>query len=68
VNLRFSLHNRRWLVHEDAVLHFDVVADHGESLFMVAGGRSGVVAPVLAWSAVAPGDTSDPAAALNAVG
>lgn len=68
VNLRFSLHRRRWLVHEDAVLHFDVVADHGESLFTVVDGRSGVVAPVLAWSAVMPGDMVDTAAALNAAG
>jgi lipopolysaccharide transport system ATP-binding protein len=68
LNLRFSLHRRRWLVHEDAVLHFDIVADHGESLFMVAEGRSGVVAPVLAWSAVAPGGTVDASTSLNAAG
>jgi lipopolysaccharide transport system ATP-binding protein len=68
VNLRFSLHNRRWLIHEDAVLHFDVVADHGDSLFMVAGGRSGVVAPVLSWSAVDPTSPVEERAALHVAG
>ncbi len=56
VNVRISLHMTRWLVYEDAVLQFDVVADHGESLFLNAQGRPGVVAPILPWGAVEPSD------------
>jgi lipopolysaccharide transport system ATP-binding protein len=59
VNLRSSLHNTRWIAYEDAVLHFDVLADHGESLFMLATGRSGVIAPVLDWAAVEPDSPVD---------
>ncbi len=54
VNLRVSLHNIRWIAFEESVLHFDVVADHGESSFIHAQPRSGVILPVLDWRAVEP--------------
>jgi lipopolysaccharide transport system ATP-binding protein len=54
VNLRISLHTVRWLVHEDAALHFDVLADHGQSLWELGVGRAGVVAPRVNWVAVEP--------------
>ncbi len=59
VNLRVSLHSVKWIVHDDAVLYFDVVADHGESLFLNANAqaRPGIVAPILGWASVEP--TSD---------
>ena len=60
LNLRVSLHGVKWIVHSDGVLYFDVVADHGESLFLNhPDGRPGVVAPVLGWTSVEP--TSDDA-------
>jgi len=55
VNLRFSLQHVKWIAYEDAVLHFDVIADHGESLYLTTAGRSGVIAPALDWAAVEPG-------------
>jgi lipopolysaccharide transport system ATP-binding protein len=55
LNLRVSLHGVRWIVHSDAVLYFDIVSDHGESLFLNhPDGRPGVVAPVLDWASVEP--------------
>jgi lipopolysaccharide transport system ATP-binding protein len=54
LNLRFSEHMTRWLIHEDGVLGFDVVADHGDSLFLNAVARPGVIAPILAWEAGEP--------------
>jgi homopolymeric O-antigen transport system ATP-binding protein len=54
VNLRFSQHMTRWVVYEDGVLGFDVIADHGKSLFLNAQGRPGVIAPILGWSLAAP--------------
>jgi lipopolysaccharide transport system ATP-binding protein len=51
VNLRISLHNVRWIVNEDAVIQFDVLADHGESLFLHSTTRGGVIAPALEWQA-----------------
>jgi lipopolysaccharide transport system ATP-binding protein len=60
LNLRVSLHALKWIVHSDAVLYFDIVADHGESLFLNnPDGRPGVVAPMLPWRRVEP--TSDDA-------
>jgi lipopolysaccharide transport system ATP-binding protein len=56
INLRISLHRIRWIVHADAVLHFDVLADHGDSLFLLDG-RAGVVVPRVHWSAVEPATT-----------
>ena len=50
VHARMLLHMIRWVVHEDSVLHFDVVADHGESLFLNAEPRPGVVGPILDWA------------------
>jgi lipopolysaccharide transport system ATP-binding protein len=55
INLRISLHTIRWLVYADAVLHFDVLADHGETLWELGVGRAGVVAPSITWSAVESG-------------
>jgi lipopolysaccharide transport system ATP-binding protein len=54
VNLRISLHTIRWLVYADAVLHFDVLADHSESVWVLGVGRAGVVAPRVNWTAVEP--------------
>ncbi len=67
INLRFSQHMTRWIAYEDGVLSFDVVADHGESLFLNAQGRPGLVAPILRWDAVEPtsGDL-EPAEPLRA--
>jgi lipopolysaccharide transport system ATP-binding protein len=66
VNLRISLHMTRWIAHEDGVLQFDVVADHGESLFLNAQGRPGVVAPILSWNAVEPAGEAEEGAELPA--
>jgi lipopolysaccharide transport system ATP-binding protein len=52
VNLRVSLHNRRFIALEESVLHFDVVADHGDSIFLNSQGRSGVILPPLEWASV----------------
>jgi lipopolysaccharide transport system ATP-binding protein len=54
INIRFSEHMTRWVVHEDGVLGFDVIADHGESLFLNAQGRPGVIAPILGWQSAEP--------------
>lgn len=54
VNLRISLHWIRWIVHADDVLQFDVVADHGESLFLNDQARPGLIAPIMDWEAVEP--------------
>jgi lipopolysaccharide transport system ATP-binding protein len=71
LNLRVSLHNIRWIAFEESVLHFDVMADHGESAFMHAQARSGVILPVLDWRAVEPSsETSElelPAAEVSAL-
>jgi lipopolysaccharide transport system ATP-binding protein len=68
INLRFSLTHVRFIAYEDAVLHFDVLADHGESLFAVAAGRSGVVAPLLDWTTVEPAAADEERVALHASG
>ena len=54
VNLRIGLHWVKWIVYADDVLRFDVIADHGESLFLNDQARPGVVAPILHWQAVEP--------------
>jgi lipopolysaccharide transport system ATP-binding protein len=54
LHLRISLHWTRWIVHLDEALWFDVVADHGESLFLNDQARPGVVAPILDWSVIEP--------------
>jgi lipopolysaccharide transport system ATP-binding protein len=54
VNLRFSLHWVRWIAQTDNVLTFDVVSDHGESLFLNDQSRPGMIAPILPWHAVEP--------------
>ena len=54
VNLRIGLHWIKWIVYSDDVLQFDVIADHGESLFLNDQARPGVVAPILTWDAVEP--------------
>jgi len=47
---RISIHDVKWIVHEDVSVAFDVVADHAESPYgwLV---RPGVVAPVISWHA-----------------
>jgi lipopolysaccharide transport system ATP-binding protein len=59
INLRVGLHWIRWIVHEDHVLHLDVVADHGTSLFLNDQARPGVVAPILDWQSVEPSADDD---------
>jgi homopolymeric O-antigen transport system ATP-binding protein len=59
INLRIGLHLFQWIVGTDDVLQFDVIADHGESLFLNDQARPGVVAPILQWDAVEPGSGSD---------
>jgi homopolymeric O-antigen transport system ATP-binding protein len=54
LNLRAGLHTVRWIVYEDAVLHFDVLADHGDAFFLSGVARPGVVAPYVEWAAVEP--------------
>jgi lipopolysaccharide transport system ATP-binding protein len=54
LTLRVSLHNRRFIALEESVLQFDVIVDHGESIFLNAQGRSGVILPTLVWTAVEP--------------
>ncbi|HWD24106.1 MAG TPA: ABC transporter ATP-binding protein, partial [Acidimicrobiales bacterium] len=46
IKLRIGLHWIKWIVHTDDVLQFDVIADHGESLFLNDQARPGVVAPL----------------------
>jgi lipopolysaccharide transport system ATP-binding protein len=59
VNLRISLHTVRWIVYADGVIHFDVLADHSDSLFMLGDSRPGVVLPRVDWSAVEPHSAPD---------
>lgn len=66
VNLRVSLHWTRWIVLEDNVLQFDVIADHGESLFLNDQSRPGVVSPILDWVAVDPTDADGQASTRDA--
>ncbi len=54
LNLRVSLHNRRFIALEESVLQFDVVFDHGDSIFLNAQARAGVILPPLEWAAVEP--------------
>ena len=54
LNLRISLHWTKWIVMQDNVLQFDVIADHGESLFLNDQSRPGVVSPILDWAAIEP--------------
>jgi lipopolysaccharide transport system ATP-binding protein len=54
LNLRASLHRRRFIALEEGVLQFDVVGDHGESLFLNTERRAGVILPALEWSTVEP--------------
>jgi lipopolysaccharide transport system ATP-binding protein len=54
VNLRFSLHWTRWIAQTDNVLTFDVISDHGESLFLNDQSRPGMIAPILSWHAGEP--------------
>jgi lipopolysaccharide transport system ATP-binding protein len=59
LNLRVSLHNRRFIALEENVLHFDVIVDHGDSIFLNAQARSGVILPALDWAAVEPTAADD---------
>jgi len=61
LHLRISLHWTRWIVHLDDALWFDVIADHGESLFLNDQARPGVVAPILDWSVTEPETDADEA-------
>src|SRR5581483_1125078 len=61
LHLRFSLHWTKWIAHVDSVLYFDVIADHGESLFLNDQARPGLVAPILDWAAVDAESSADEA-------
>ena len=50
ISPRASIHGVRTIFHVDAAVHFEVVYDHGESEFLRAAGRPGVIAPILDWS------------------
>jgi lipopolysaccharide transport system ATP-binding protein len=54
LHLRIGLHWTRWIVHLDDALVFDVVADHGESLFLNDPARPGILAPILDWTTIEP--------------
>ena len=54
INVRVGVHGARWIIFEDAVLHFDTIADHGSSLFLTGAVRPGAVAPAIEWAAVEP--------------
>jgi homopolymeric O-antigen transport system ATP-binding protein len=55
INVRVLIQGARWIVYEDAILHFDTILDHGSSLFFTSGAaRSGVVVPAIKWAAVEP--------------
>jgi lipopolysaccharide transport system ATP-binding protein len=59
VNVRIHGRGIDAIVNEPGVVHLDVMADHGESHFIVnSHGRPGVVAPVLAWAETEPRDSS----------
>lgn len=53
INVRSVIHGIRWILNEDAVLHFDVIADHADASFLGAA-RPGVVAPAITWEAIEP--------------
>ncbi len=57
VNLRARFQGVGWVARPDQVLQFDVVADHGESLFLNKDDRPGVIAPILSWSETEPETT-----------
>jgi len=55
VNPRIGIHNIFWLVHEDAVLRFQMVLNHGVSPLwnsLTAESRPGLVAPIFDWKSV----------------
>ncbi len=54
LTIRAVMHNRRFIALEEGVLQFDVVVDHGESMFMNSQPRAGVILPVLEWTATEP--------------
>jgi lipopolysaccharide transport system ATP-binding protein len=58
LNLRAWLHNTSWIAHEDSVLQFDIIADHGDSLYQDHS-RPGVVAPALQWTVTEPASSLD---------
>ena len=61
IKLRIGLHWVRWIVRSEEVLQFDVIADHGDSLFLNDRARPGVVSPLLDWESVEPGSDADSA-------
>jgi lipopolysaccharide transport system ATP-binding protein len=52
VTPRVVLHNLDSVVTVDAALSFDVLFDHGDSLFLTGDRRPGVIAPMLTWRLV----------------
>jgi hypothetical protein len=69
IKLRIGLHWVRWIVRSDEVLQFDVIADHGDSLFLNDRARPGVVSPLLDWGSVEPvSDANEAEPRTSAVG
>jgi lipopolysaccharide transport system ATP-binding protein len=66
LNLRASYHNRRFIAFEENVLQFDVVVDHGDSIFLNAQGRAGVILPALEWAVVPPSAEAEDLGAARA--
>jgi hypothetical protein len=52
ISPRLGIHNITWLVHEDAVVQFEVRLRHGKSPLWdtIDGSRPGQIAPILDWS------------------
>lgn len=51
ISLRIAEQLTRWVVHEDAVLQFDVVFNHGTSHYLSSGQvRPGAIVPMLTWT------------------
>jgi hypothetical protein len=65
VNVRAYAHGVDLFVNEQAVVSFDVTADHGESFFLGASSRPGSVAPLLDWRIVPPALAADEDAKLR---
>ena len=67
VNVRAYAHGVDLFITEQAVLAFDVTADHGESFFLGASSRPGSVAPLLDWGIVPPAIATDEDAQLRGI-
>jgi lipopolysaccharide transport system ATP-binding protein len=67
VNVRGYAHGVDLFLNEQAVLAFDVTADHGESFFLGAASRPGSVAPLLDWRVVPQAAATGESAELRGI-